>query len=206
MNAPQYQRAGFAPRDDPPVDLLAFDHRTRASEFPTLASHPADQGPHPPREGEAVPAVAPADPIEIGVQARGRLLRERQGYAYRVNTVAESAAKAQDLSIQGVRLAVQRGRQGVIETDRFDAECSVGARPIMDDDLRDKTLHKGVADSAIDRRDEIQPVRGESGSQEGHVDDQPRAKAACLGERGDHLPIGGDLSTADLVDAGIDID
>ena len=52
---------------------------------------------------------------------------------------------------------------------------------IFDDHLGHQTLDQRVTDSAIDRRDEIQPVRRQSRCQVRHVDDAPTTQTTRSG-------------------------
>ena len=61
-----------------------------------------------------------------------------------------------------------------------------------------------VTHVTVDRRDEIDPVRRQARGEVGNVDDRAGGQAAHPGIRRDHLAVGGDLGSADLVHAGID--
>jgi DNA-binding CsgD family transcriptional regulator len=81
----------------------------------------------------------------------------------------------------------------------------VGTRGVTDDHLGHQTLDEGVAHAAIDRSNEIQPVRRQAGSQVRHVDHASTAKTARARIRRDHLAIRRDVGAADLVYAGLDV-
>ena len=95
-----------------------------------------------------------------------------------MDAVAKPILAAEEVVIQLEHLVVECGRQGVGKAHRLDLERRVGPPPIFDHDLGHETLDERVTDAAIDRSDEIQPVRGESRRQVRHVDDATTPQTA----------------------------
>ena len=66
----QNETAGITSEHEPPVNGRALDNHGWEVELPVLPGDPTDDRTHPPREPKAVPAVAPSDAVEIGVETR----------------------------------------------------------------------------------------------------------------------------------------
>jgi hypothetical protein len=108
--------------------------------------------------------------------------------------------------IEFERLVIKGREQRIGKTHRLDTECRVGSPVVFDDDLGHETLDERVADAAIDRGDEIQPVRRQSRRQVRHIDDASPTQTTRRRIRRDHLAIRRDVGAADLVHAGLDVD
>ena len=102
---------------------------------------------------------------------------------------------------EAVRVAAVHGApQGIDVRQRLKAERP-GRLRMTHDDLVAEALDQGPGDRSRHGRDQVHPVRGESGRQHGHGDHEP-PEAAQARVHPHHVAVGEHVRAADLDDAG----
>ena len=177
-DGPQHEHSGITSGHKPPIHHRAGSDLQGLTQFPVLLDDATEQGSHLPGKRKAVPSVASPDPIEVGVDAARGTGRKRRSYPDGVDAVSQAVLPGEEFMVELAGLVVECRRESVDEPRRLEAERGVSPRLIFDDHLGHETLDEGVADPAIHRGDEIQPVRREPGCQVWHVDDEAPSQSA----------------------------
>src|SRR5581483_10640887 len=199
----QHELARSRPSNGPPIDRGAERERSRTMLEPeTLAEEPTEGDPQTPPAHRAVPAIVTTHTREVradgGLQASvdGELDPHGRHAVHDVRVALEEVVRRPfHLAIEGLAYRVR-------DADRMHTgEGRSCVHGIAHDDLRREALDERMADGAVDRRHGIDPVRGEAGRQQRHVDDEAATEPARLRVRLDHVAICRHLVAAELVHA-----